>query len=202
MAAADVGCGCAWLGWFSLVPLFMVIRLRRPGGALLAGGLWGVCLYLFSVGRPDAAITPGLLSFVLLLSVPSAYAYLSARLTRRIGFNPFVLGVAWMGVELAFASSGLHAASAAGAQGHSTFMHWISQAFGYVLAAFVIVVFSASLVSVLGRARLPLPRERLFARLPVLRERALSQTLCCVKRWTLRQAYPRAPPPVPVAAMT
>lgn len=37
-----------WLAWISFLPLFAVVRWLRPSVAVLAGGLWGACLYLFT----------------------------------------------------------------------------------------------------------------------------------------------------------
>lgn len=107
LAVANAHPTCAWLGWFSLVPLFLVIRFWRPTGAMLGGALWGVSLYVFSVGQPGAAVAGGMGSLLLLALIPAAYAAGGAWLTRRIGFSPFVLGYTWMGVELALAPAGL-----------------------------------------------------------------------------------------------
>ena len=40
--------GQAWHAWLALLPLFAAILVCRPLGALLSGGLWGLCLYIFS----------------------------------------------------------------------------------------------------------------------------------------------------------
>jgi apolipoprotein N-acyltransferase len=184
----------SWLVWFSLVPLFLVIRRWRPRAAAIAGLLWGASLYALSFAHPESTVCPGIATFLLLVTVPAAYMYLGAWLTRRVGFNPFVLGVAWMGVELALGPAGLRIGLLAGAAGEGTLLGWVGKAFGYVLIAFLIAVLNASLVSVLSGARLTLPRERLFAGLLMSVESVSSRTLCYVERWAVRQAYPRGPP--------
>ena len=194
MALANRSTECAWLGWFSLVPLFLVIRSWRPGAAMFAGALWGVCLYVFSVAQPAAAVSPSVRLLLLLPAIPAIYAYAGAWLTRRIGFNPFVLGVAWMGVELALGPAGLRTGLLAAAQGDGGFIHWVGSALGYVLVAFLVALVNASLVSLLGGARLSLPRERSFAGLPILEGCPGSQTLCFVWLWALCEVHPRAPP--------
>lgn len=186
--------GHAWLGWFSLIPLFLVIRLWRPTGAMLAGGLWGICLYVFSVGQPDAPVASTVQSLLLLAGPPAIYAYLGARLTRWIGFNPFVLGVAWMGVELALGPAGLRIGPLGGTSADGTFLHWVSQALGYTLAAFLIALVSASLASVLGGGRLrivPLA-YRIASRDPGAS--LMPQTFFCLPLFAIRPSRPRGPP--------
>ncbi len=146
----------AWLRWFAfggLLPLFVAIRVLRPGHAMLCGALWGLSLYIFSVAAFDTGVSAALPSATLLIAIPAIYAYLTAKLTRWIGFSPFVLGVTWMGVELAFEPLGLHTGLLAGTQADGTLIHWIGGALGYVVVAFVVALVNAALVSVLSRVR-------------------------------------------------
>ena len=194
MALADGSTGCAWLGWFSLVPLFLVIRAWRPGAAMLAGALWGICLYVFLVAQPSAAISPGLGHLLLLPVILAIYTYAGAWLTRRIGFNPFVLGVAWMGVELALGPAGLRTGLLATAQNDGGFIHWVGSALGYVLVAFLVALVNASLVSVLGGARLNIPQ--LPCRIPSFDPGAsiFPQVFSYFPLFSIRPSRPRAPP--------
>lgn len=188
--------GLAWAGWFALLPLFVVIRFWRPPAALLAGALWGGCLYAFGHGQPEAgmaALTFG--SLLLFAAVPAAFTSAGAWLTRRIGFNPFVLGVAWMLAELALEAAGVRPGVRAGVEGTGTFLHWVGQAFGYVLVAFLIAVVSASLVSAVSMARLRVPRTW-YRLAPTDHGVPLApQTLICFPLIAvLRTSPPRAPP--------
>ena len=91
-AGAGGATGLAWVGWFALVPLFLVIRLWRPAAALLGGALWGGSIYVFSLGQPEAGASGvAVMSLLLSIAVPAAIASGGAWLTRRICFNPFVL---------------------------------------------------------------------------------------------------------------
>ena len=126
--------------------------------------------------------------------VPGIYAYLGARLTRWIGFNPFVLGVAWMGVELALGPAGLRTGLLAAAHEDGTFVHWVSEALGYVLVGFLVALVNASLVSVLSAAcwtvlpaRHRVPSGDVGASLP-------PQTFFSHPLLAIRASQPRAPP--------
>ena len=97
----------SWLGWGSLLPLFITIRWLSPWRALLCGALWGGALCGFSVYAVPAGIEPAILSLLLLMVVPGLYACFGAWFTRWYRFDPLVLGVGWIGVELALLPLGL-----------------------------------------------------------------------------------------------
>jgi len=183
-----------WLAWVSLLPLFQAIRtLRRPMAAM-AGGLWGVCLFLFAGHGPAPVIEPSVFSFAMLTTMPTLYAGLGALLTRRIGFNPLVLALGWVGVELAFRPLGLPLGLLAGTQSGGPVAHWTGKLLGYVLVAFLVAVANASLLALLGRVRLGPARRRLrsdFSDATVLH---LSQTSVFIQHPFLCRAGPRAPP--------
>ena len=44
------------LAWFTLIPLFLAIRLLAPGRAFLGGAFWGLCLFLFCTGSPHTPV--------------------------------------------------------------------------------------------------------------------------------------------------
>lgn len=195
MAAAMGSADLAWLAWFSLVPLFAAIRLWRPAETLLAGGLWGVSLYVFTGARPEeAAISSTYTSLLLLATIPAVYAYLGARLTRWIGFSPFVLGVGWMAVEFALEPAGLRNGLLAGTQGQGTFVHWFSSAVGYVLAAFLVAFISASLVSVLSQRRWIVPQAQYRPQPYDHGVLIAPQIFYCFPILAFRPLRPRAPP--------
>ena len=181
-----------WVGWVALVPVFVAVRALRPILAMLCGALWGASLFVFNGGgsEPGNPIVVGLLLTV----VPAAYAYLAACVTRWIGFSPFVLGVGWMGVELALAPVGLHNGLLSATQGDTALMDYIGRALGYVLVAFHVAYVNAALVAVFARVRLRLPRPFrittsgngvLFLR---------SQIVGCLSLVALQPSQPRAPP--------
>ena len=195
MAAAMGSADLAWLAWFSLVPLFAAIRLWRPAETLLAGGLWGVSLYVFTGARPEeAAISSTYTSLLLLATIPAVYAYLGARLTRWIGFSPFVLGVGWMAVEFALEPLGLRDGLLAGPQGNGTFVHWLSSAVGYVLAAFLVAFLSAAIVSVLSVVGVRTTSPYHLAGPGESNSRLVQQTFSCFPLFAIRPSQPRAPP--------
>ncbi len=186
-----------WLRWSAfggLLPLFVAIRVLRPGRAMLAGALWGFTLYVFSAAVFDTGVSDALSSFALLAAIPAIYAYLAAKLTRWIGFSPFVLGVTWMGMELAFEPLGLHNGLLAGTQADGTLIHWIGGALGYVLVAFVVALVNAALVSVLSRVRVCAGSPGYLPGSAGCRTRLVPQTFSCFPLFAIPVSQPRAPP--------
>jgi apolipoprotein N-acyltransferase len=195
LTAAAVGSPThAWVGWLSLLPVFFAIRLLRPLRALICGAVWGASLYVFCVAGGRTGVPATASSFVLLAGIPALYTYAASALTRWIGFSPFVLGVGWMGVELALAPLGLHSGLLSGSQDQTVLMDYIGRALGYVLVGFLVAYVNALLVEVFGRACLRLPRPFLIKRsgngILFLR----SQIDGCLTLVTLQPSNPRAPP--------
>lgn len=186
--------GQPWLGWLVLLPLFAAIRTCRVVGALASGALWGLSLYVFSVDVPESGVSEGLRSLVLLTAVPAIYACVGSVLTRRIGFSPFVLGVSWMGVELGLESLGLHNGLLAGLQGDGTPVHWVGNALGYVLVAFLVAYVNACLFSVLNHVWPVISRPYPVAGSGAYPTRLWPQTFSCFPLFIIRPAQPRAPP--------
>lgn len=185
-----------WLGWLSLVPLFLVIRTWRPASALLAGAIWGFAVYAFSAGRPDAVVPAVPASLALLVAIPAVYASAATWLTRRIGFNPFVLGVAWMLAEFALDSfAGLQSRQLGEASHVTPLLHWIGSALGYVFVAFVIALASASVVSAIGRVRFDAGPGRCPIVSPGPAGSLSPQTFFRSPLFAIRPLRPRGPPP-------
>lgn len=144
----------AWLGWFALVPIFFMIRLWRPVHALLGGAIWGASLFAFSNGSFQEAPVSDLARFLLLTAAPAIYCGSAAWLSRRIGFSPFVLGVGWMGVELALGQAGLRTGLLGLAAGQGGVLHWLGKMLGWVFVCFLFALLNAWVVVVLSRVRL------------------------------------------------
>ncbi len=183
-----------WLAWVALLPLFAAIRNCRPLEGLLAGGILGFLLYTFAAVAADSNMAQGWLSLALLTAIPAIYAYLGAHLTRRIGFNPLVLGVGWMGVALTFELLGQHNGLLAGTQGGGSLLHWVGGALGYVLAAFLVAFVSAALVSVLSTVRVTFPRRLYPTESDDDGTRPVPQTFSCFPLFSIPFSFSRAPP--------
>ncbi len=194
MVTSNASSGLLWPGWFSLLPLFVAIRTLRPVGAMLSGAFWGLCLYGFAVTGAGPAIVPGLAAPVLLTAVPAIYAFVGAWLTRRIGFSPFVLGAAWMGVELAFEPLGLRGGLLTGIHGDGTLLAWAGHGLGYVLVAFLVALVNASLLCVLSGICIGGTASRFLPGSGDFGSRLFAQTLPCFSQGTQRTSQPRAPP--------
>jgi len=184
----------AWLGWLTLLPLFIAIRSLHPLKAMFAGCLWGSSLFLFGVTIFDTGIAADTSSFALLTGIPTTYAFFGALLTRWIGFSPFVLGVSWMAVELALSTLGLHEGLLAGTQGDGTMVHWLGGALGYVLVAFVVAFVNAVLVTALSAACGAISSSRYLPGPADGGTVLLTQTFSCFPLFAVPISQPRAPP--------
>lgn len=138
-----------WLGWITLLPLFLAIRVLRPGQAFLAGGFWGLCLAIFSSTGSGAPLALTLRSGLLLSAIPALYALLGSVITRRIGFSPLLLGLGWVGVELALQPLALHNGLLAHTQGNALVMRAVGALSGYIIVAFLVAYVNASIVEML-----------------------------------------------------
>jgi apolipoprotein N-acyltransferase len=142
-----------WLGWVTLVPLLLSIKLLCTVDAGIAGAIWGMSLY-FSTGSSDpgasAHVLPhGILPLLLLMLVPAGYAAAASEITRRKGFHPLLLGLGWVGVELAIHPLGIHHGLLAHTQGDSIVVQSVGNLGGYILIAFVIALVNGVVAGVL-----------------------------------------------------
>jgi len=181
----------AWLGFLALLPLFSAIRVLRPLAAAGCGALWAISLavFLHLTGGETSVVSAGSL-----VAIGTCYTGLSAALTGWIGFSPFVLGVGWMGVELALSPLGLHNGLLSASQSDTALMDHLGHALGYVLVAFLVAYVNAALVAVLGRVHLTAPRFVPTTTLPDCRWFLGSQILGCLSLVFLQPSQPRAPP--------
>ena len=195
LTAAAVGSPThSWAGWLSLLPLFFAIRLLRPLRASACGALWGASLFVFCLALGRTAVAANLWSFALFIGIPAIYTFLGAWLTRWMGFSPFVLGVGWMGVELALAPVGLHNGLLSATQGDTALMDYIGRALGYILVAFLVAYVNAVLVAVIARVRLRLPRTFRITSSGNGVFFLRSQIVGCLSLVALQPSHPRAPP--------
>ncbi len=147
-----------WLGLLTLLPLLRAIQVLRPMTALNCGAFWGAALFTFSVVPGEPTIAPTLSSFILLTTIPAAYAALGAHVTRLIGFSPLVLGVGWMLVQLALHPLALRYGLPAETQSGGILLEVIGRVFGYVLVAFVVAFASAWLLAIAANLHVTLSR--------------------------------------------
>jgi len=198
MAVAIRSTAYAGLAWISMVPIFWAIRAFCPLAASLSGVTWGVCIFLFA--GATGAIQPTALSLGLLATVPMVYAGLCSLMTRAVGFNPAMLALSWILVEIALKPLGLDHGLLAGSQSHIAHLHWMAHLLGYVFLAFLVVCANASLVSVLSKARpvniqLKVCTFPSFAIMPISARRWFSLlTFLSVEPLALRRVYARGPP--------
>lgn len=186
--------GHAWVGWVALLPLFLSMRVLAPAKAMLAGAFWGLCLFVCLITMGDGGVSPSVATLALLSAIPGIYTYLGARITRQIGFSPYLLALGWMGVELAVSPLGLRSGLLAGTQGDGLLIHWIGNFAGCVLVAFLVAYVSAIVLEALSCVRVPgEPRRLAVAPLDAAR-RLFPQESFSVLFHLIGRAQPRAPP--------
>ncbi len=183
-----------WLAWMSLLPLFWAIRSLGCLPAALAGGVWGGCLYAFSVAGPNPAVPPAFVSAALMTTVPSLYAGLCSGLTRLIGFNPIILGLGWILAEMALRPLGVPHGLLAGTQAEGWAVLWIGHILGSVFVAALLVCANASLLVVVCKFRPRIPCWEAHAGLPDSPTEPTLATSVRGGRWAWRPGRPRAPP--------
>lgn len=194
VAVAAGSTACSWLAWFGLLPLFLAIRVLGPAASAIAGAFWGICFYFFSVAFPVYVISPTLQFFALLTIIPALYACFGALLTQWVGFNPLLLGIGWVLVEVAIEPLGLQQGLLAGTQSQSPILCWISRLLGYAFVAFLVAYINASLLVMLSIARLRVPQQRSLEE-PINPEAChLFQKVLYFRLITIFRGYPRAPP--------
>ena len=194
MAVAVGTAGHPWLAWTSLIPLFIAIRWLHPLFALGSGVFWGAGLFFFSTTVVPSQVPTSLPALLLFLLVPGLYAGLGAWLSRLIGFHPLVLGVAWMGVELALKPLGLHHGLLAATQSDGALIHWVGGAMGYVFVAFLVAYANAVLFWVVSDGRLGSGRRAVVAAPDNPPASLIAQMTTCLARSFSRIWQPRAPP--------
>ena len=150
-----------WLGWVSLLPVFVAIRWLSPWRAMLCGALWGASVYGVSVYAVRGGVQPAVPALVLLVFVPGLYGCLGSWFTRWYRCDPLVLGVGWIGVELALLPLGMRSGLLGGTQGDGLLFDLIGNFLGYVFVGFVVAWVSALLLALLGAVRWALPAQRL-----------------------------------------
>lgn len=194
MAYAVSSPGHWWLGWMTLLPVFHAIRTQSPLRAAASCGLWGVTLFALGVSIFETAVPPTVASLLALTLVPATYGFLGARLTRRIGFSPYLLALGWMGVELALAPVGLRHGLLAASQGNGLLLGAVGSLTGFVLVAFLVAYVNATLLSALHTVHRAFTQSRVAVRgssepKPLVVEEAFHYLIQLISR-----AQPRAPP--------
>ena len=183
-------------GWVAMLPLLAAVRVARPVGAAAAGALWGTAFFAFSawLGSSGRAEQVALARLLLLAGAPAAYACGGAWLTRRIGFSPFVLGVAWMGVELALGPAGLRPGVVEGTGLGGAVLDQMARALGYVFVAFLVAYANAVLVAVLSGVCEPAPHPVRPAAVELFRRSFDPQWVPALLLYAIAPSGPRAPP--------
>ena len=122
--------------------------MLKPGTALLAGAFWGmgVCACAAMIGELPAGVPGALVAIGLAVLIPMLYFGLGAWFREQIGFQPLLLGLGWVGVELALVHAGLGHRVLVAERCDDPVVGIVGQVLGYGLAAFVVAYVSALLI--------------------------------------------------------
>ncbi len=184
----------SWLGWITLFPLFVTIRVSTPFRAMACGAFWGMSLFVFLTIPSEPVITITPFSCILLTLIPAIYAFLGSTLTRWLGFSPFILAVGWMAVEFALSPMGFRHGLLASAQGDGWLMLVVGQTFGYTFVAFIAAYFCACLVTALDKVCSCSSSRRYPSQGNKKNTIAYIQEFVYIPLTNICNAHPRAPP--------
>lgn len=140
----------AWLGWLSLLPLLLSIRLLSPVRSAAAGAFWGLSFFVFCATSDHSPFTPTFWSALMLAGIPGVYGAIGAKITRQIGFSPLILALGWVGVEFALRPLAFEHGLLSGTQDDGLLFRLLGSLTGYALVAFLVAYVTASILSVLG----------------------------------------------------
>lgn len=183
-----------WVGCVALLPLFNAIRVQSPVRAGFDGAIWGLSLFAFATLLGATRIPFDLLSGALLPVVLALYAFFGARLTRQIGFSPYLLALCWIGVELALKPLGLHYGLLAGTQSGGVSIELVGGFAGYAVVAFLVAYVNAAILSALSEVRVSTASSRLVSPAPEPRHYFFPFEFPSYLLFLLLPAQPRAPP--------
>ncbi len=183
-----------WVGCVALLPLFNAIRVQSPIRAAFDGAIWGLSLFAFATMLGGSQISFDLLSGALLPVVLGLYGFFGARLTRQVGFSPYLLALCWIGVELALKPLGLHYGLLAGTQSGGVSIELVGGFAGYAVVAFLVAYVNAALLSVLSEVRVSVSSSRLISSEAPPRRSSIQQEFPSCLSYLILPAQPRAPP--------
>ncbi len=186
--------GYQWVGCVALLPLFNAIRVQSPVRAAFDGAIWGLSLFAFATLSSETRISFDLLSGALLPVVLGLYAFFGARLTRQVGFSPYLLDLCWIGVELALKPLGLHYGLLAGTQSGGVSIELVGGFAGYAVVAFLVAYVNAALLSVLSEVRVSVSSSRLISSQAPPRRSSFQYEFPSYLSYLILPAQPRAPP--------
>ncbi|MBI3832994.1 MAG: hypothetical protein HY287_01555 [Planctomycetes bacterium] len=180
------------LRWVALVPLFIAIRILPRSPAAVCGGLWGCFIYLFVFRHSVSGMNVS--HWALLTAAPALFAGVASTVIRRFGFYPLLIGLGWVGLELALRPLALRYGLLLSSQGDSHLMHTFGQIGGYLFVAFLFAVINAIVVGALTQACSAIPRS-LHTTIPIGPGWVLiGPSVLSLFECDFRRSQPRAPP--------
>ena len=184
----------SWLGWVALLPLLRAVQVSGVRRAAAVGMCWGGLVALFSWCLSGGEWLGGGLGVCCLVVLPGLYGLLGSHATRRVGFNPVLLGLGWVLVELGLRPLGFRYGLLASTQGSGGLLTTLGPVFGYFSIAFLLALFGGLFLSAISGLEFRLP-ERVVAvyRVPLPGRLMVPVGVCC-GRCVRDLGRPRAPP--------
>jgi apolipoprotein N-acyltransferase len=104
------------------------------------------------------AVGPASPNLALLITAPALYAWLTAKFTRRYGFSPLAMALGWIVLEWALRSAGFNHSLLSTSESHGPVHRLVADFLGCGFVAFLVAYTNASLLALISKVRLRIPR--------------------------------------------
>jgi len=191
-AAGHQSLGC--LSWIGLLPLMYIIKKHNAVRALAEGAAWGIGFIAagWLSGNPGAYLWQ---TAPLVIGASAVYTFLCAAVNRRIGFNPLIIALLWLGVEGVLGYSGADSITINPDNNNTFIIKILGGLLGYQVVGFIFVLAGATLFTLAGLVDIKITGLPGLTIYQFLRERPLiTHITICPTILLLDSLQPRAPP--------
>jgi hypothetical protein len=149
-----------YVSFFALTPFLYRIIKAAPGESLRLGFLFGLSFFSVSIiDSPSGYPFPPLLKLVCGTGLFALFGWAVGWARRRWGFNPAIVALAWVGLEVGLASLGLVRGLLGEAEFSHPFFGGLFALFGFLSVSAIIVLLNSLLVLlILKTLSLKIPR--------------------------------------------
>ncbi len=190
--ATSIGIGGVVLLCIGLLPLILSARTMAPAFAAVGGLVWA--LALVGIEATEAVSGAGIQQFVVVPLVVATTAAMAACLSRRFGFNPFLVAVLWLAVEWVAIGTGIASEGVLGRTLHDHPMFGaIAVGLGSLQVALLLTLVTVGAATTLAAIIL----EFILREYPAESRSSIRRECVALRRWGSAwhpSSMPRAPP--------